>query len=317
MNTLLKYKPGWMQLLIFGLLTIGINFIVSILAVFAVSNFYNISPAEFKAMDLTNPTLVSALKSLQVIISIAWFLVPSLIFAQMSDTNPLPYIGFKNPVPKIFLLLAIVVIVASFPMVAWLSEINQNMHLPKSFQATEKLIRDSEAQNNNLIRTFLDMKSPTDLAIMLFMLGVLPAIAEEVFFRGVLQRLLILLTKRPWIGTIFTAILFSALHGQFLGFFPRLVLGIVLGALYWYSGSLWPGILAHFINNAVQVIMVYYNPHFFDEKDQNLSVLMVTASTIIVAVIMWWMVKISQTRFAEVYDTDDDFHIGPRDQFIA
>jgi membrane protease YdiL (CAAX protease family) len=316
MNTYLKYKPGWIQLLIFGSLTFGINLAVSFIAVMAVSKFYNISPAEFETMDLSNPTLVSAFKALQVIISIAWFLIPSLIFAYLSDPKPLPYIGFKKPVPASFFLIAVVIIISAFPMVAWLSEINQHLHLPKSMQSTEKLIRDTEAQNNNLIRSFLNMKTPGDLVVMLFILGVLPAIAEEVFFRGILQRLLILVTKRPWVGIIFTAILFSALHGQFLGFFPRLVLGIVLGALYWYSGSLWPGILAHFINNAVQVILVYYNPQFV-EKDPNFSVILITASTFMVVGLMIWIRRISQTRFAEVYDTDDDFPIGPRDQFIA
>lgn len=316
MKKYLKHRPGWMQLLIFGSLTIVINLFTSVLAVAVVPGLYHITPDEIKTMDLSNPALVSALKSLQVIFSIAWFFVPSLIFAQISDPNPLPYIGFKNPVPKSFLLIAIVIIFSSFPMVSWLSEINQHMHLPGSLQETEKLIRDSEAQSSNLIRSFLNMKSPRDLVTMLFILAVLPAIAEEVFFRGVLQRLFILLTKRPWLGIIFTAVLFSALHGQFLGFFPRLLLGIVLGSLYWYSGSLWPGILAHFINNAVQVILVYFNPKFV-EKDPNFSVLLIAGSTIIVVALTWWMSKISQTRFAEVYDTDDDFHIGPRDQFIA
>ncbi len=124
----------------------------------------------------------------------------------------------------------------------------------------------------------------------------------------------ILLTKRPWLGIIFTAVLFSVLHG-FLGFFPRLALGIILGALYWYSGSIWPGLLVHFLNNALQVLLVYYNPQFA-EKDPNFSVLLITASTFLVVALTWWMNKISHTRFAEVYDTDD-FHIGPRDQYIA
>ena len=160
------------------------------------------------------------------------------------------------------------------------------------------------------------MKSINDLITMLVILAILPAIAEEVFFRGVLQRLFIQITRRPWIGIIITAMIFSALHGQFLGFIPRLVLGIVLGALYWYSGSIYPGMIAHFLNNAVQVILVYYSPQFLD-KDPNFAAGLIAGSTIIVIGLTWWMKKISQTTYAEVYDTDDDFHIGPRDQYIA
>ena len=316
MSTYLKYRPAWMQLLIFASLTIGIFLVVSFVAVLIISRIFNLSPTDFEEMNLLRPDVVSGIKALQAVSSIALFLLPSLVFAYLSDANPLKYIGFKKPIPAGFFLIALVIILASFPMVAWLSEMNQHMHLPKSMQATEKMLRDAEDKSNDLLRTLLNMKSAADLVLMLLILAVLPAVAEELFFRGVLQRLLIQIIKRPWIGIIITSALFSALHGQFLGFFPRMVLGIVLGALYWYSGSLWPGILAHFINNALQIIMVYYNPQFA-EKDPNFAVWLIAASTFLVIALTWWMQKISQTSFAEVYDTDDDFPIGPRDQYIA
>jgi membrane protease YdiL (CAAX protease family) len=314
MNNYLKYKPGWMQLLIFGSLTFGVYLISSFMAVLILTQYYNIPITQLREMNLSDPALLSALKVLQTILSIMLFFIPSVIFAYLSDPKPLQYIGFKNPVPKSFFLIAVVILLASFPMVAWLSDVNQNMHLPKSMEHFEKIIRDSETKNNKMIQSFLKMKSLRDLFMMLIVIGIIPAITEEVFFRGVLQRLFILLTKRPWAGIIFTAVLFSVLHG-FLGFFPRLALGIILGALYWYSGSLWPGLLVHFLNNALQVVLIYYNPQFV-EKDPNFSVLLITASTFLIIALTWWMGRISQTRFAEVYDTDD-FHIGPRDQYIA
>ena len=83
------------------------------------------------------------------------------------------------------------------------------------------------------------MKGPKDLLIMIFLVGMLPAIGEELFFRGILQKLFIQIFKKAWPGIIFTAFLFSAIHMQFMGFFPRMALGIILGALYWYSGSLY------------------------------------------------------------------------------
>jgi len=314
MKSYLKYKPGWMQMLVFGSLTIGLLCAV-LLITGLIPYLFNISMAEFVSMDLSKPAVFSAVIASQVIGTIILFFMPGIIFGYLSDPNPFYFIGFKQPVPKSFYLIAVVVIVTSFPMVAWLSDMNHNVHLPKNMQGLEKFIRDSETQINERISSFLKMKSPVDLVKMLFFLAVFPAIAEEVFFRGVLQRLMILLTKRPWVGIVITGIIFSALHGQYLGFLPRLVLGILLGALYWYSGSLWPGIIAHFFNNATQVILVYYNPHI-EEKNVNFSVLLITASTLLVIALTWWMVKISNTRFAEVYDTDD-FHIGPRDQYIA
>ena len=101
------------------------------------------------------------------------------------------------------------------------------------------------------------MKGPKDLLTMLFLVGMLPAIGEELFFRGILQKLFIQVFKKAWPGIIFTGFLFSAIHMQFMGFFPRMALGIVLGALYWYSGSLYTSMLGHFIFNAISIIFVY------------------------------------------------------------
>jgi membrane protease YdiL (CAAX protease family) len=128
--------------------------------------------------------------------------------------------------------------------------------------------------------------------------------------------LFIQITTRPWLGILITATIFSALHGQFLGFVPRLILGIVLGALYWFSGSIYPGIIAHFLNNAVQVVLIYVSPQFL-ETEPNFAAGIIAGSTFIVCALTWWMIKVSQTSYTEVYDTEDDFHIGPRDEYIA
>ncbi len=58
-------------------------------------------------------------------------------------------------------------------------------------------------------------------------------------------------------GIWVSAILFSALHMQFYGFFPRMLLGAFFGYLLLWSGSLWLPIIAHFVNNCVAVIFYY------------------------------------------------------------
>lgn len=293
-----------------GIFTVG-----SLVGIIIISKLYGVSVIEMQGTNLNDPHFVSALKAMQVLSSLALFLIPSLVFALLSDKNGLRYIGFRKPVPISFWAIAAAIIIASFPMVSWLSDLNQHLHLPKSMQSLERLIRDTEEQNNNLIKSFLNMKSPGDLVIMLFIIAALPAVAEELFFRGVIQRLFIQITKRPWVGIVITAVIFSAAHFQFLGFFPRVALGIVLGALYWYSGSLWPGITAHFINNALQVILIYTSPQLI-EKEPDFSAKLTALSTIIVIVLTWWMHRKSQTTYADMYDTDD-FHIGRRDEYVA
>lgn len=315
MTTYLKYRPAWMQLLVFGSLVIGFLVTAQFVAVPVVCKIYGISPIDILNVNFNKPAVLSALKALQAVTSIAFFLFPSLTFAYLSDKNALKYIGFKRPVPYTFYFIAVVIIIASFPMVAWLIDVNQHLHLPKSMQQAEKVMRDLEARENDMVKNLLNMKSVKDLVVVLLLVAVLPAIAEELFFRGVLQRLFIQLFKRPWAGIVTVAVIFSAMHGQFLGFFPRFVLGIVLGALYWYSGSLWPGIAAHFIYNGSQVLLLYNNPQLA-EKDPGFPAQLTAISTIAVVALIWWMYRISQTRYREVYDTDD-FHIGPRDQYTA
>ena len=110
------------------------------------------------------------------------------------------------------------------------------------------------------------------------MLAVLPAIGEELIFRGVFQKIFYDFFKSGHMAIWVTAFLFSALHFQFYGFIPRLILGLVFGYLFFWSGTLWLPVLSHFVNNAVPVIGVYIQgwdncqsivgPLFFSMKPQ-------------------------------------------------
>ena len=310
MNTYLKYKPAWLQLVIFGALTLGIFTSLIIISMAIISKVYGIGFEDLTNLNVANGSILSASKVLQAVSSISLFGVPALVFGYLSDAAPLQYLGFKKPIPPVFWILSIVLILASFPMAGWMAALNQQMHLPKSMASLEKAIRDTEEQSNTLLRGFLQMKSMGDLVAMIFILAVIPALTEELFFRGVIQRLFIQITRRPWAGIVITAFIFSAIHGQFLGFIPRFVLGALLGALYWYSGSLWPGILAHFINNALQVTVAYYYPKFI-ENEPDFSVGIVVISCFIVVALTWLITRLSQTQFVEVYDTEDEFLPGP------
>ncbi|HUC81788.1 MAG TPA: CPBP family intramembrane glutamic endopeptidase, partial [Flavisolibacter sp.] len=95
-------------------------------------------------------------------------------------------------------------------------------------------------------------------------------IGEELFFRGILQRLLIKSTRNAWVGILLTAIIFSGFHMQFYGFLPRLFLGALLGAIYWYSGSLWVAILVHFLYDAVGVTLIHYNPQMLQNANETI-----------------------------------------------
>jgi len=95
------------------------------------------------------------------------------------------------------------------------------------------------------------------MILNLFIIAILPAVGEEFFFRGVLQKILIRLFKSVHVAIWVTAFIFSAIHFQFFGFVPRFILGLIFGYLFFWSGTLWLPVISHFINNAVPVIMSY------------------------------------------------------------
>jgi uncharacterized protein len=188
----------------------------------------------------------------------------------------------------------------------WIGEWNKQIKLPAALQGFETWARRAEAQTNRQLAAMMDMKSVKDLLVNLLLVGVFAGVGEELFFRGILQRLFIRLFKSPWMGIFITAAIFSAIHMQFLGFFPRLALGMALGALYWYSGSLWPAIVAHFIFNATQVMLIYTGVMKTDEhtaSGHTLTFIGIAGLAIMLAII-YVMVKKSPTRYAQVYDAD-------------
>jgi len=156
------------------------------------------------------------------------------------------------------------------------------------------------------------MKNPRDLLVSLILVGLLAAIGEEIFFRGILQRIFIQTFKSPWVGILVTAAIFSAVHGQFLGFLPRMILGAVLGALYWYSGSLITAMVGHFVFNAIQVFLVYFKLVDTNQNNSGGNFLLLAGipALIIVAFLLNYMRKRSTTTYEEIYYTPETIFPG-------
>jgi uncharacterized protein len=109
--------------------------------------------------------------------------------------------------------------------------------------------------------------TPHHAVASIIIVALFAAIGEELFFRAVLQRIFINITKSPWLGILLASLVFAGLHLQFKGFLPRFGLGIVLGALCWYSGSVWTSILYHFLFNGLQVLTSYNKPDALTKND--------------------------------------------------
>ena len=200
-----------------------------------------------------NATVINALKFLQGIIPIGAFIVPALYFPKAIQQDSKSFLQINTSVKPIFFLYALAIIIFSMPFISMLIDMNKNISFPTFLSGLENSLRADEEIASKLTKAFLSTDSTAGFLINILVIALIPAICEEFLFRGTLQQFITLCFKNKHIAVWTAAVLFSAFHMQFFGFLPRLILGVFLGYLFAYSGSIWPSVVAHFINNALSL----------------------------------------------------------------
>ncbi len=233
--------------------------------------------------DMTNPETLTTLKYFQVVQSFGLFIVPPFILGWLFYGKTAEYLFLNKPFQSSSVFLVIVMMFFAAPFINLIGELNANMVFPEWMSGVESWMKNAEENAEMLTKAFLKVDSVGGLFFNLFMVALLPAVGEELLFRGVIQRILTRWTRSYHWGIWIAAILFSALHMQFYGFVPRMLLGVLFGYLLVWSGSMWLPVLAHFINNAIAVIAYY----FVDKKllNPNIEEIGSTAGSYYMAVI--------------------------------
>lgn len=254
--------PGgnpWKQLIIFG----GLLIVSLILTVFGVQlltlAFYGMEvysqAAGFKNLD--NEMVLSATLFMQAISQIGIFILPSIVFFGVFKTPFYHGLGLSGRKVWPGILFAMAVVFLALPFTGLLYEWNSAMALPTSLKYIEDWMHTAEQSAHELTMAFVSAKDLSGLGVNLIVMALIPAFAEELLFRGVLQQLIARISGRKVLAVWVTAFLFSAIHLQFFGFLPRFLLGLIMGYLYLWSGSIWLPIAAHFANNAGAVVAGY------------------------------------------------------------
>jgi membrane protease YdiL (CAAX protease family) len=300
-----------MQLLLFLGMAFGLFVIASMFGFSVLSRMTGISVFQLQDSanwDLTNPAMMTFMRGMILLQFLFLFSIPALLFSYFSDPHPMRYLGLQAPSKHIYWMLAIAVIIIAYPFVEYVGYWNQKVPVGGR---TGQWMKGMEEEAARQISAMLKVHTPLELLKNIFFIALFAGIGEELFFRGILQRLFIRLTKNPWMGIILTAAIFSGIHFQFYGFFPRLWLGILLGAIYWYSGSLWVAILCHFLYDAAVIVIIYLNPHLLQNADAGLiqqaggpSILVALASLGFTVMLLLQMHKQSIASWDVVY-TDD------------
>ncbi|HJS55762.1 MAG TPA: CPBP family intramembrane glutamic endopeptidase [Chitinophagaceae bacterium] len=303
-----KVHP-FLQVLVFAGMAVGCFMIFGFIGMFILAQVTGIDLlvlSDPDKWDYSDPIMLTFLRGMLVIQFVSLFIIPVFLFARLCDAKPGEYLGLK-PAHLLYFVLGIIVLIVALPFVDWAGTINHKL-IPET-TVIGRWMKDAEEDTAKQIAFMLKRDNIPDLFLNLLFVAVFAGVGEELFFRGVLQRLFIKVFKNAWAGIIVTAIIFSAIHFQFYGFIPRFILGILLGLIYWYSGSLWPAIVAHFAYDAFAVIMIYFNPSLADQENVSISLgnqaVLATVSAALVISILLIMKRKSTNSYEVAYARDN------------
>lgn len=207
--------------------------------------------------SLSDEALPGYYRFSQTLSSIGIWLLPSLLFGYLSTHNIFKYArAHRFPNAKSCVQI-IVLSVCLLPVVSLLAAWNESLQLPEALSGIEHWMRDLEKKSDAILRILTADASIATLLVNLFALAFIPALCEEFFFQGTLQPFFEKSLRNEHVAVLLTAFIFSAIHFEFFGFIPRFLLGIYLGYLWVWSRSLWLPFLAHFLHNALSVILTF------------------------------------------------------------
>ena len=183
------------------------------------------------------------------------FILPAAITVVFISSNALQFLQLHKA-PSLKAIAAMIgTYLVMIPAFNLLVDWNKGITFPESLSAIEQYLRAAENAAEAVTNSLIQNNGPLALILVILTVGVLTGFAEEVFFRGALLRIFESRPVRIHAAIWITAVVFSAMHMQFFGFFSRIVLGALFGYALWWSGSLWVPIIGHILNNSMVVIL--------------------------------------------------------------
>lgn len=185
------------------------------------------------------------------------FILPAVVAMAIFYRRPLHAMCLDRAPSWKAILIVVLFYIVSLPAMNWLVSLNESMSLPSWMSGIEQMMRALEDSAAEATKQLLDINSVGELFACIFVVGLMAGLSEEMLFRGAMLRTM--QDSRLGMHTVVwvVAIIFSAFHMQFYGFIPRMLLGVWLGYLFVWTGSLWVPIIAHTLNNSTVVLFSY------------------------------------------------------------
>ena len=238
-----------------GLIVGGILSLVPLLGILHLKDLAGGSSTKVMT-NLMVPANATAVRWMQFISTLFLFFLPPFFYALVCHQKPSLHLGFKHKVNLPQIVIIVLVMLACMPLIDSLQQIT--LKFPWS-KATLLRFDLAEQEYNKEISVIARMDNFSDYIIAMIMVAFLPAVFEETLFRGGLQNLLSRWFKKPILAIIVTSIIFSAIHGSYLGFLSRVALSVILGWIYYRTGNLWLSAIAHFFNNGFGITALYFS----------------------------------------------------------
>lgn len=247
---------------------------------------------------LPNRDSLVGMKWLQLLQSVATFLLPALAGAYLWSNTPMQWLHLNKKPSWQEASAAVVIMLLAIPGINLLSAWNQQMVLPEWMSGIEQWMRMQEDAAAQLTEQFLRVDTVGGLLVNIGLMALLPAVGEELTFRGVVQGMF---TRNRHVAIWATAAIFSFVHMQFYGFLPRMLLGAMFGYMLWWTGSLWVPMLMHFVNNCAAVVVAYLAYNHLEEGRAEMLDKIGTEDTILLGVFSICIVLIMMVMYGYFY----------------
>ncbi len=203
---------------------------------------------------MENPAYIRQMQFLQTATMVFGFLLPTLYTASRISQDPAGLTGFRGKITPREVTLVLLIMVSAWGLSSSLGYFTYQLPFPASW----KIRFDAwEADYGKMAAGLMNLSNPFEILLTVVVLALVPAICEEALFRGGFQNYLYRASGRMWMSILLVSLVFSLVHFSAYGFLSRFALGIILGLIYHYSGRLWLSILAHFLNNALAIALVF------------------------------------------------------------
>ncbi len=257
----ISQKPAWLSIIsILVTATLGFVVIGPLIGFLVAMPFFDGSLFDL-THKLTDPVSFPEIRLPILIMQgcatlIGLILIPILYLGSIEKKNAVAWVTEKSTTIMMVTVTALIVI--SFMAInSVFIEWNANFVFPDFLKEFGDWARERERQAEELTNFFTTFNSTGDFLLGVFVIAFLPAIGEELVFRGMLQPEVYRASGNHHVAIWVSAIIFSAFHMQFFGFVPRVLLGALFGYLYVWSGNLLLPMIAHFVNNGFSVLMMY------------------------------------------------------------